>query len=99
MHTGIDIGIPKNNKIVAANAGTVIMASWYSGYGNTVIIDHGGGIATLYAHNTSLKVKKGDKVTKGQQVAASGSTGQSTGPHLHFEVRVGGKYKDPMGYL
>lgn len=99
MHTGVDISVPKGNKIVAANAGTVIMAAWYGGYGNAVIIDHGGGIATLYGHNTSLKVKKGDKVTKGQQVAVSGSTGRSTGPHLHFEVRVDGKYKDPMGYI
>jgi len=99
LHTGIDIGVPANSGIVAANGGTVIMAAWYGGYGNVVMIDHGGGIVTLYGHNNTLLVKKGDIVVKGQKISLSGSTGNSTGPHLHFEVRVNGKYEDPMKWL
>jgi len=99
MHTGIDIGVPSNGNIVAANGGIVIMSAWYGGYGNVVMIDHGGGIVTLYGHNNKLLVKKGDAVVKGQKIALSGSTGNSTGPHLHFEVRVNGKYEDPMNWL
>lgn len=99
MHTGIDIAVPSGKKIVAANSGTVIMSGWYGGYGNVVMVDHGGGIVTLYAHNSKLVVSKGDVVTKGQQVSYSGSTGQSTGPHLHFEVRVNGKYVNPSTYF
>jgi murein DD-endopeptidase MepM/ murein hydrolase activator NlpD len=99
LHTGIDIGIGSGNKIVAANAGTVIKAAWNNSYGYMVMIDHGGGIVTLYAHNSKLQVSTGDIVTRGQTVATSGSTGMSTGPHLHFEVRVNGEYKNPMSYL
>jgi len=99
FHTGIDIGAPSGTTIVAANAGTVIKSGWNDSYGYMVMIDHGGGIVTLYAHNSSLLVSTGNKVTKGQSIAKSGSTGMSTGPHLHFEVRVNGEYKDPMGYL
>ncbi len=99
LHTGIDIPSPKGTKVVAANDGTVILAAWYGGYGNCVIIDHGGGTVTLYAHNSSLKVKKGDKVKRGQNIAGVGTTGSSTGNHCHFEVRENGEYKDPMGYL
>lgn len=99
LHTGVDFAAASGSKCVAAGAGTVIYAGWYSGYGNTVIIDHGGGISTLYAHNSSLTVSKGTKVSKGQQIAKIGSTGNSTGPHCHFEVRVNGKHTNPMSYL
>lgn len=99
LHTGIDIAVPKGSKIIAANAGKVIYAGYYGGYGYAVIIDHGGKISTLYAHNDKLLVKEGDEVEKGQTIAKSGSTGLSTGPHLHFEVRENGQHVDPMKHL
>ncbi len=99
LHTGLDIGVASGSKIVAANAGKVIKAAWNNSYGYMVMVDHGGGIVTLYAHNSQLKVKTGDIVTRGQTIALSGSTGASTGPHLHFEVRVNGEYKNPKSYL
>lgn len=102
MHTGVDIaGSGCNGKnVVAAADGTVITAGWISGYGNTVIIDHGGGITTLYGHSQKLLVSKGQKVTRGQAIMLVGMTGYATGPHLHFEVRENGKYVNPMdGYL
>ena len=99
LHTGIDIGVGSGNNVVAANAGKVIKAAWNNSYGYMVMVDHGGGIVTLYAHNSVLKVTTGDTVTRGQVVALSGSTGASTGPHVHFEVRVNGEYKNPMNYL
>ncbi|MDF2519561.1 MAG: hypothetical protein K0R84_189 [Clostridia bacterium] len=99
MHTGIDIAAPSGATVIAANSGTVIYAGYYGGYGNTVIIDHGGQISTLYAHNSKLLVKEGDKVTKGQTISKVGSTGLSTGPHLHFEVRKNGQHTNPMDYL
>lgn len=99
LHTGIDIGIASNNNVIAAQAGTVIHSGWLGGYGKALIIDHGGGIATLYAHNNTLLVNVGDKVTRSQSIAKSGSTGLSTGPHVHFEVRVNGQYVDPMKYV
>ena len=99
LHTGLDIGCPTNTTVVASNAGTVIKAGWNNSYGYMVMIDHGGGIVTLYAHNSSLLVKTGDVVAKGQAVAKSGSTGNSTGPHLHFEVRVNGQYVNPRDYV
>lgn len=99
MHTGIDIGAPTGTHVVAANPGTVIMAKYYGGYGNTVMVDHGGGIVTLYAHNSSFAVSVGDSVVRGQVIAYAGSTGQSTGPHCHFEVRVNGEYTNPTAYL
>ena len=99
LHTGLDIGAPTNTTIVASNAGTVIKAGWNNSYGYMVMIDHGGGIVTLYAHNSSLLVKQGDVVYKGQAISKSGSTGNSTGPHLHFEVRVNGQYVDPRNYV
>ncbi|PKM84201.1 MAG: peptidase M23, partial [Firmicutes bacterium HGW-Firmicutes-11] len=74
-------------------------AAWNNSYGYMIIVDHGGGIATLYAHNSKLLVANGDIVTRGQVIAKAGSTGMSTGPHLHFEVRVNGEYKNPMSYL
>ena len=99
LHTGIDIAVPSGTSIVAANAGKVIYAGYNGGYGNTVIIDHGGKISTLYAHNSKLLVKVGDVVEKGKAITKSGSTGLSTGPHLHFEVRENGQHVDPMKYL
>lgn len=100
MHTGIDISAKKGQAIVAANGGTVIISGWQNGYGNTIVIDHGGGITTLYAHASKLLVKKGAEVKAGTNIAKIGSTGLSTGPHLHFEVRKDGKPVNPLnGYL
>ena len=100
-HTGIDIsgGGVYGASIVAAESGTVIMAQWYSTYGNCVIVDHGGGYSTLYAHMSSIGCNVGDYVTKGQTVGYVGSTGNSTGPHLHFEVRVNGTAQNPQNYV
>ena len=99
LHTGVDIaGYNVNGKpVVAAAAGTVIVAQYNSAYGNYVVIDHGGGITTLYAHSSKLLVKKGDVVKAGQEIMKVGTTGYSTGPHLHFEVRENGTYVDPIG--
>lgn len=99
MHTGIDIPVPTGTKILAANSGKIILSGFNSSYGNVVVIDHGGGITTLYAHNSKLLVKVGDEVKQGDVISLAGSTGSSTGPHLHFEVRVNGEYKDPMNWL
>jgi Membrane proteins related to metalloendopeptidases len=99
LHTGIDIGAAAGTAVLAANNGNVIKAGWNNSYGNVVMIDHGGGIVTLYAHNSKLLVSTGDVVTKGQTIALVGSTGDATGPHIHFEVRVNGEYKDPMGWF
>lgn len=99
MHTGIDIRASLGSKVMAANGGTVIKAGWNNSYGNVVMIDHGGQIVTLYAHNSKLLVKTGDVVSRGQTIAQAGSTGRSTGPHIHFEVRVNGKYQDPRNWL
>ncbi len=87
------------SNIVAAEAGTVIYSGWMSGYGNTIMIDHGGGLVTLYGHNSSLVVSKGQSVTRGQVIAKCGSTGNSTGNHCHFEVRANGKAVSPEPYL
>lgn len=99
LHTGLDIGAASGTKVLAANTGTVIKAGWNNSYGNVVMIDHGGGIVTLYAHNSKLLVSTGDVVSKGQEIALVGSTGASTGPHIHFEVRVNGEYKNPRNWL
>ncbi len=98
-HAGMDIGVPEGTPVHAADSGTVIEADWISGYGYTIIIDHGNGIQTLYAHNSSLIAGAGQSVSKGEVVAYSGQTGNVTGPHCHFEVRINGSPVDPMGYL
>jgi murein DD-endopeptidase MepM/ murein hydrolase activator NlpD len=99
MHEGIDIGCGYGAPAYASAAGTVIVAGWMGGYGNLVVIDHGNGIATAYGHNSSISVSVGQAVSQGQVIAAIGSTGHSTGPHCHFEVRVNGAPVDPLGYL
>ena len=99
FHGGLDIGGDYGMPIYAAASGTVIYAGWISGYGNAVIIDHGGGVTTLYGHNDSLNVSEGENVAQEQVIAMCGSTGNSTGPHCHFEVRENGEPVSPYGYL
>ena len=99
LHTGFDIAAPMNATVIAAEAGKVITAQYNSAYGNYIVINHGNGISTLYAHNTSLLVSAGDQVTRGQTIAKVGSTGFSTGPHLHFEVLKNGTCTDPAAYF
>jgi murein DD-endopeptidase MepM/ murein hydrolase activator NlpD len=99
MHTGLDFRAAYGQPIVAAASGTVILAGPFGGYGNTVVVSHGGGLTTLYAHQSSLNVGYGADVGAGDVVGFVGSTGLSTGPHLHFEVRVNGGAVDPMAYL
>ena len=99
LHTGTDIAASSGADVVAAAAGKVIMASWYGGYGNCVMIDHGSGIVTLYGHLSGYNCYQGQEVSRGELIAFVGSTGNSTGPHLHFEVRINGEYVDPMGYF
>jgi len=99
FHTGMDYAAPSGTNILAAEDGYVISAGVRGGYGNTVIIDHGNGLSTLYAHASKLLCSPGDVVNKGEVVAKVGSTGYSTGPHLHFEVRVNGAHTDPINYL
>lgn len=98
FHSGVDIPAPAGTPVVAAKDGTVITATFMNSYGNVVMIDHGDTV-TVYAHNSSLKVRPGQKVSRGQVVSLCGSTGLSTGPHVHFEVRVGGKVVNPLGYI
>ncbi|MCH8275703.1 MAG: peptidoglycan DD-metalloendopeptidase family protein [Armatimonadetes bacterium] len=97
MHTGIDIAAASGTPIKASGDGRVVSASYRNGYGNTVIIDHGGGVTTLYAHCSKLYVKAGQSVKQGEKIAAVGSTGLSTGPHVHWEVRINGKPVNPRG--
>jgi len=101
LHKGVDIAAPYGTAILAAEAGTVLIASWTNGYGNTVVLDHGGGYWTWYGHirENGIKVEEGETVKKGQKIAEVGSTGDSTGNHLHFEVRINGEATDPMPYL
>lgn len=99
MHTGQDIAAPSGTAIKAAGSGKVITAAYLNGYGNTVVIDHGGGVSTLYGHCSRLFVSVGQTVSQGQKIAAVGSTGYSTGPHLHFEVRINGKPVNPLGRI
>ena len=99
MHEGIDLGAAYGTPIAAAAAGTVIYAGWLGGYGNLTVIDHGGGLATAYGHQSQITVTVGQQVGQGEIIGNVGSTGHSTGPHLHFEVRVNGQAVDPLGYL
>ena len=98
-HGGMDIAAPYGSSVVSANGGVVIFAGWHYSYGNYVIVDHGGGISTLYGHNSKLVVSAGQTVSRGQKIAQCGSTGYSTGNHVHFEVRINGVRTDPMKYL
>jgi murein DD-endopeptidase MepM/ murein hydrolase activator NlpD len=99
MHEGIDIAVALGTPVRAAAAGTVIYTGWLGGYGNLVVVDHGGGLSTAYAHNSSIAASVGQTVAAGQVISYSGSTGHSSGPHVHFEVRVNGSAVDPLGYL
>lgn len=99
LHTGVDIGAPEGANFVAANDGIVIKAEMNTAYGNMVIIDHGGGISTLYAHGSEILVEVGQTVKRGESVLKVGSTGYSTGPHAHFEVRINGITTDPLPYI
>lgn len=96
IHTGIDIAVPLGTSVKAARGGKVILAGWDAGYGYAVEIDHGNGLVTLYGHNSKLLVSVGDTVKAGDVIARSGSTGHSTGPHVHFEVRKSGKAVNPL---
>jgi murein DD-endopeptidase MepM/ murein hydrolase activator NlpD len=99
MHEGIDLGAAYGTPIGAAAAGTAIYAGWLGGYGNLTVIDHGGGLSTVYGHQSHIGVSVGQHVEQGEIIGNIGSTGHSTGPHLHFEVRVNGQAVDPLGYL
>ncbi|GAB4162093.1 MAG: M23 family metallopeptidase [Cyanobacteria bacterium J069] len=99
FHAGVDFGAPTGTPIRSANNGVVIYSGWYGGYGRAVIVDHGGGITTLYAHTSRVYVSEGQTVNRGEAIAAVGSTGFSTGPHLHFEVRKNGEPVDPLNFL
>lgn len=99
LHAGADVGVPIGTTVRASRAGQVITAGWVGGYGNCVIIDHGDGVSTRYGHLSEVTVSVGQYVDQGQQVALSGNTGRSTGPHLHFEIRINGEAVDPLPYL
>jgi murein DD-endopeptidase MepM/ murein hydrolase activator NlpD len=99
MHNGVDMNAGSGQAIVSASSGTVIFAGVKGGYGNTIMVDHGGGMVTLYAHQSKFAVSTGQSVKRGQTIGYVGSTGVSTGPHLHFEVRVGGNPVNPAKYL
>jgi peptidoglycan DL-endopeptidase CwlO len=99
LHAGIDMPLPEGTGLRAAASGTVAIAGWVGGYGNYTCIQHGGSLSTCYGHQSSISVSVGQSVSQGQVIGASGNTGHSTGPHLHFEVRVNGSPVDPLGYL
>jgi murein DD-endopeptidase MepM/ murein hydrolase activator NlpD len=97
LHKGLDIA--GSGSIKASDNGRVLLARWYGKYGNAVILDHGNGVQTLYGHMKSLSVREGEQVRKGTTIGIMGSTGDSTGVHVHFEVRKGGQVQNPMNYL
>jgi murein DD-endopeptidase MepM/ murein hydrolase activator NlpD len=99
LHAGIDIPVPVGTGIRAAAGGRVALAGWMGGYGNYTCVQHGGALSTCYAHQSSIGVSVGQSVSQGQVIGAAGNTGNSTGPHLHFETRVNGQPVDPLGYL
>jgi murein DD-endopeptidase MepM/ murein hydrolase activator NlpD len=99
MHQGVDIAAPSGTPIAAAASGRVIYAAWMSGYGNLVVVDHGGGLATAYAHLSGYAAGVGQGVAQGQTIGYVGCTGNCFGDHVHFEVRVNGSPVDPLGYL
>jgi murein DD-endopeptidase MepM/ murein hydrolase activator NlpD len=99
LHAGIDIPLPEGTGLRAADSGTVAIAGWVGGYGNYTCIQHGGSLSTCYGHQSSISVSVGQSVSQGQVIGYSGNTGHSTGPHLHFEVRINGSPVDPLGYL
>jgi murein DD-endopeptidase MepM/ murein hydrolase activator NlpD len=99
LHAGIDIGVPYGTPIHAAASGSVVLAGWTGGYGNYTCLDHGGGLATCYGHQSSYAVSSGAQVSQGQVIGYVGNTGHSFGAHLHFEVRINGNPVDPLGYL
>jgi len=99
MHEGIDISVPEGTPVRAAKPGAVILAAYTGGYGNYTCVNHGGGLSSCYAHQSSFAVSPGDQVAQGDVIGYSGNTGSSTGPHLHFEIRVNGSAVDPLGYL
>jgi murein DD-endopeptidase MepM/ murein hydrolase activator NlpD len=99
LHAGIDMPLPEGTGLRAADGGTVAIAGWVGGYGNYTCIQHGGGLSTCYGHQSSISVSVGQSVSQGQVIGYSGNTGNSTGPHLHFEVRINGSPVDPLGYL
>jgi murein DD-endopeptidase MepM/ murein hydrolase activator NlpD len=99
LHAGLDIGVPSGTPVRSADAGRVVLSGPTGGYGNYICIQHTRSLSTCYAHNSRLGARKGDRVRQGQVIARSGNTGNSTGPHLHFETRVNGKPVDPKRYL
>jgi murein DD-endopeptidase MepM/ murein hydrolase activator NlpD len=99
MHTGVDIAAPLGSPAVAGEVGEVIYAGWFGAYGWTVVLDHGGGISSMYPHLSKITVKEGQIVGRGEEVGKIGSSGVSTGPHIHFEIRKNGDPINPWTYL
>ncbi len=99
FHPGLDIGGQKGDVVIAPANGTVVKAAWTGGYGNLIEVDHGNGLSTRYGHLSKIEVQVGDLITRGQEIGLIGSTGRSTGPHLHFEIRLGDKAINPRRFL
>lgn len=99
FHTGVDLAAPYGTPYYAAHAGTVLIARWYGGYGNGIVVDVGGGVQTIYGHSSSLAVTEGERVVAGQLLGYVGSTGYSTGNHLHYEIRINNEAVDPMNFM